>query len=221
MKMDKKSLLDLRQKIKAKKPRFSRQDSHKKKRLGNKWRRPKGIDSKMRLSLSGYRRSPSKGFRSPCLVRGQDRKGNDLVLVHNLSELKGQKAVTIAAAVSLRNKVAIVEECLEKGITISNIRKPSDFLEQVKQQMDKKKKQKEKKESEKKQKAKEKEKKAAELEKKKKEEEEKKKKEESKGQEKQAEKQPGSLEDLASEEEQKKKEKQDKDKVLTKKGTSY
>jgi hypothetical protein len=29
------------------------------------------------------------------------------------------------------------------------------------------------------------------------------------------------LEDLASEEEQKKKEKQDKDKVLTKKGTSY
>ncbi len=219
--MDKKSLLGLRQKIKAKKPNFSRQDSHKKKRLGNRWRRPKGIDSKMRLSLSGYKRSPSKGFRSPRRVRGQDRKGNELILVHNVAELQGHKAVTIAGTVSLRKKVAIVKECMDKSITVSNIKDPAAFLEQVRQQMDKKKQQKEKKESEKKQKAKEKEKKAAELEKKKKEEEEKKKKEESKEQEKKPEKQPETLEDLASEDEKKKKEKQDKDKVLTKKGTNY
>ena len=34
-----------------KKPTFSRTDSHKKKRLGIKWRRPKGIQNKRRLQI--------------------------------------------------------------------------------------------------------------------------------------------------------------------------
>ena len=43
-----KKLLELRKKIKGKKPNFIRQDAHKHKRLARKWRKPKGIQSKMR-----------------------------------------------------------------------------------------------------------------------------------------------------------------------------
>ena len=45
--------LELRKDIKKKKPTFLRQDGHKKKRLGNKWRRPTGTDNKVRLGLRG------------------------------------------------------------------------------------------------------------------------------------------------------------------------
>ena len=41
-------LLELRKRIKRKKPEFIRQDAHKKKSLESKWRKPKGLHSKMR-----------------------------------------------------------------------------------------------------------------------------------------------------------------------------
>ena len=39
-------LLKLRKRIKKKKPRFVRQDSHKKPKLKKKWKKPKGLQSK-------------------------------------------------------------------------------------------------------------------------------------------------------------------------------
>ena len=47
------SLLELRRAMKRKKPDFIRQDSHKKAGLGAKWRKPKGIHSKMRKKHKG------------------------------------------------------------------------------------------------------------------------------------------------------------------------
>ena len=67
--------LALRAQMKGKKPEFIRQDAHKKPGLGWKWRRPKGITSKMRLHLKGYRRIVKKGYRSPKDVRGLTKDG--------------------------------------------------------------------------------------------------------------------------------------------------
>ena len=61
--MEKKDLLEFRKKIKAKKPNFIRQDAHKKGEIKKKWRRPKGLQSKMRLHKRGYRKSPSRLLR--------------------------------------------------------------------------------------------------------------------------------------------------------------
>ena len=70
-----KELLELRNKIKAKKPRFIRHDAHKKKRVSLNWRRPRGRQSKMRLHKKGYARGRSTGFGSPNQIRNLSRQG--------------------------------------------------------------------------------------------------------------------------------------------------
>ena len=68
--MAEENLLQLRKRIKAKKPNFVRQDSHKQKEVKKKWRKPKGMQSKMRLKKKGYRKSVSIGYGSPKKVNG-------------------------------------------------------------------------------------------------------------------------------------------------------
>ena len=68
-------LLDKRRRIKKKKPDFIMQSAHKKSRLEQKWKRPRGIDSKMRLNLKGHQKCVEVGYRSPRAVRGLDKSG--------------------------------------------------------------------------------------------------------------------------------------------------
>ena len=178
-----------------KKPSFSRQDSHKKKRLGSKWRRPKGLQSKMRLQKKGYKRIVEVGFGTR-----KDEKGkiNDLevVLVFNKKDLENidikKQGIIISSNVGTRNKIEIIKEAEDKKINILNVKNPKDYIKNIED-----KRAKIKKEKEEKQKAKEERKKA-------------KPKKEKKGTEKKEEKE-------MTEEEQKEKEKKEKDKLLTKK----
>ena len=66
-----KELLDKRKALKKKKPVFTRQDAHKKKKVGWKWRKPKGSDSKMRVGKKGYKRSVRPGWGSPACGRAR------------------------------------------------------------------------------------------------------------------------------------------------------
>lgn len=45
--------------------KFIRQDAHKKAKLKNLWRKPKGLHNKMRLQKKGYRRLPKVGMGTP------------------------------------------------------------------------------------------------------------------------------------------------------------
>jgi large subunit ribosomal protein L32e len=193
--VEKKELLGLRKKVKAKKPNFIRQDAHKKAEISKKWRRPKGIQSKMRLKKKGYRRSPSKGYRSPALIRGLHASGLVLVRIASKKELENVdpkiEGVVINAAVGFKKRTELVKYAKEKGITILNIKNIDEYLKKIDEKLKNKKEEKEKK-KEKKEK-KEKEKKAA-----------KPKKEEK-------------LAEKLTEEEQKDQEKKEKDKLLTKK----
>lgn len=190
-----KELLELRKGMKKKKPNFIRQDAHKKKRVGTGWRVSRGTDSKMRLGLSGYRKSPSQGYRSPVLVRGLDRSGLIPVRVSTISELdkikKETEGIIINNAIGTKKRMAIIEKAEASGIKILNIKNPAEYLKQKKDIMQKKKEAKDKKLAEKEKKHKEKEKKADE------------KKE--------------NLSEKVTEEEKKDQEKKEKDKVLTKK----
>jgi len=204
---DTKKLLELRNKIKKKKPLFIRQDAHKHKRLGRKWRKPKGIQSKMRLRRRGYRKSVSVGYRSPENVRYFDKSEFKKCLISSLKDLKtidGKKqGIIIASYVGLKKKIDIIKEAQKLSIRILNIKDPNQFLKNIEDKLKKQKEEKQKLKQEKQKKLKKREEKAKE---KVKEKEEK----EKKGKEK--------SEDLAEkikkEEEEKKKE---KDKVLTKK----
>ena len=124
-----KKSLELRKSIKSKKPGFAMQNSGRLKRLDNKWRKPKGIDSKMRLKYA-KRKMVSPGYGSPKDVKGLDSLGLEPVLVHNIADLEKlekNQTVVIASSVGKRKKINIVEACAEKKLTISNLKNPDEF----------------------------------------------------------------------------------------------
>jgi len=159
-------MLELRKKIKKKKPVFIRQDAHKKARLSKKWRRPKGLQSKMRIGFKGYRRSVEPGWGSPSSVKHVHSSGLIPVQVFSLVDLSDIDAKTsgviIASAVGQKKRVAIIKEAEKLGLKIINIKDTSAFVKSVEEKLDKKKKDKEAKAKKKEAKAKEKKKKSEE-----------------------------------------------------------
>ncbi len=130
-----KRLLTQRIAAKKRKPRFARQDSHKKVKLAIGWRRPKGLQSKLRLRRKGHRAHVSVGYGSPAAVRGLDRSGLVSCLVHTPAELEALDAKThgvlIGSTVGMKSKVAIVKVAQRKNLTILNVKDPSAFLKAV------------------------------------------------------------------------------------------
>lgn len=118
------SILELRKILKSKKPAFFRQDSKKRKRIGESWRRPKGIQSKMRLKKKGHPKPISSGYRSPKEVRGMHKKGLFPVRVMNPEQVSGidskNEGIIIGKGTGLREKIAILEEAAKKGIVVLN-----------------------------------------------------------------------------------------------------
>ncbi len=116
--------LKLRKDIKKRKPAFLRADGHKRTRVGTKWRRPKGLQNKMRLAKKGYRVSVSRGYGSPKAVYGLHPKGLAIVTAANPEALKGLdpkvQGAEIPATVGLQKRIAILSAAAEAGITVLN-----------------------------------------------------------------------------------------------------
>jgi len=200
---DVKKLLAHRKTLKAKKPSFIRESFLKRKRLALKWRRPKGLHSKMRHGFKGHRKTIKVGYKSPVLVRGLTRSGLKIVYVSNIKELekvdKGKECVIIKKTVGLKKMIELLKKAKELSLAVSNVKDIKEFLIKAEEMLKKKKEEKKKRLEEKKKKEKEKE----------------KKKEEKKEKEKKKEETADELaERVKKEEEEQKKE---KDKVLTKK----
>ena len=128
-------LLDLRERRKAKKPNFIRQDAHKKSRLEVKWRKPKGLHSKMWLRRSGRLTRVSVGFGSPNKVRYLHKSGLRCVVVHSANELKRinkeKDGVIIAKTVGLRKRVEILKQIKGMGISLLNIKDINAYLKEA------------------------------------------------------------------------------------------
>jgi large subunit ribosomal protein L32e len=149
--------IDHRKKIKSKKPQFSAQDSHKLKRIKPRWRKPKGLQSKMRLRHGSYHSHISPGWRSPAEARGQSPQGLFPVIVHRATDIAvidaKTHAIIVASSVSSRNKIIIYDRAKEKGITILNRKAdnlPKKIEELAKQKEKARKEREEKKDSKKK-----------------------------------------------------------------------
>ncbi len=119
-------LLELRNVMNRRRPKFIRQESWRYKRVKPNWRRPRGIDSKMRLKKKGKPPLVSIGYRGPRAVRGLHPTGFEEVLVHNPKELEtidpSRQAVRIASAVGRRKRIEIIEKADELGIVVLNRR---------------------------------------------------------------------------------------------------
>ena len=149
-----KELLELRKQIKGKKPDFIRQDAHKKKRLGKKWRRPKGLHSKIRLKLRGRAKRVSAGYRSPRKVRYLHKSGLKQCIIKSIKDLESLDAqkncLIISSSLGDKKKIIILKKAKESGFNILNFKNPDDYIKKVEDKINLRKKIKENKKKEKK-----------------------------------------------------------------------
>lgn len=121
-----KRLLRLRNLLNRKRPRFLRSLWWKFAKFDEVWRRPRGIDNKIRHKLKGYPPMVSVGYRGPKLVRGLHPTGREITIIYNVSDLekvdKEKQIVYIASTVGKRKRLEIVKKAQELGIKIANAR---------------------------------------------------------------------------------------------------
>jgi large subunit ribosomal protein L32e len=119
-------LLELRRQIAERRPSFVRHESWRYKRLKPNWRKPKGVDNKVRKSVKGWPKLVKVGYRGPKSVRYLHPSGYREVLVHNLNELTGtvpgRDAVRIGSTVGAKKRAALLRRANELGLVILNPR---------------------------------------------------------------------------------------------------
>lgn len=118
--------LKLRARMKRKKPNFVRPESWRYVRLKENWRKPKGLDHKVRLKYKGWPPGVNVGYRGPKSARGLHPSGYREVLVHNIEELREidpkTQAIRIAHTVGKRKRTRILVEAKKRKILILNLR---------------------------------------------------------------------------------------------------
>lgn len=129
-----KRLLELRRKIKSRKPLFIRQDTGKK-RLKIKWRRPTGLHSKLRGRLSGRPKRIAIGYRSPRKVRGLHKSGLQKYVISSIKDLEGLDAKKIGLVISSslgdRKRIIMLKRASELGFNVLNIKNPDEYVKDV------------------------------------------------------------------------------------------
>jgi large subunit ribosomal protein L32e len=117
-------LRKIREYLKRKRPHFHRVESWRYKRVKERWRKARGIDSKARKKKSGWPISPTIGFRSPKRVRYQSPSGKEEVLIYSPVDLSlidsNQQVGRIAAKIGRKKREQIIMEAELLNIHILN-----------------------------------------------------------------------------------------------------
>ena len=119
-----KRLLKVRSSINKRRPKFRQYESWRYVRVKDHWRKPTGIDNKMRFNLKGWPRSVTVGWRGPAEVRGLHSSGMEEVEVWNTADLdKVNPQVQVArigGTVGARKREAIKAKAAELSVRILN-----------------------------------------------------------------------------------------------------
>ena len=118
--------LKVRARAKNKKPAFVRAESWKYDRFSISWRRPRGLDNKIRRKIKGWPAGVSVGYKGPKIARGLHPSGYREVLVYNVQDLStidpNTQAARIAHTVGKRKRALIVAEAKKLNIKILNFK---------------------------------------------------------------------------------------------------
>ena len=119
-----KKLVELRREFAERRPAFVRPESWRYDRLRPMWRRPKGLDNKVRKSKKGWPRLAKVGYRGPLVSRYLHPSGHYEAIVHNPEELEGlipgRDVARIGATVGARKRGKILTRAKELGIGVLN-----------------------------------------------------------------------------------------------------
>ncbi len=118
--------LKLRARARNKKPAFVRAESWKYDRFSLSWRKPRGLDNKIRRKIKGWPPGPSVGYKGPKIARGLHPSGYREVIVYNATDLTNidpnTQAVRIAHTVGKRKRATIIAKAKELNLKILNIK---------------------------------------------------------------------------------------------------
>lgn len=117
-------LLRARKKVSTTRPKFVRQESWRYIRLAENWRKPKGVDNKMRKQVSGVPPLVKVGYRGPKSARGLHPSGYRDRLIHNIRDLEKLDpkidAARIGHTVGRRKRIDIVSRANALGVKVLN-----------------------------------------------------------------------------------------------------
>lgn len=114
--------------VKVKKTRreFNRFQSDLFKRVKPSWRKPRGIDNKVRKGKKGTIKMPSVGFKGNNLVRHILPNGFRKVIINNIKDLDALTSLNriycgeIASTVGSRKRIGIIKRAADLGIVLTN-----------------------------------------------------------------------------------------------------
>ena len=132
--------LKARKRVKKKKPAFVRPESWRYVKLKESWRRPRGLDHKMRRKIKGWPPTVSVGYKGPKVARGLHPSGYKEVLVHNAKETSNidpkSEAARIAHTVGKKKRVQIIAEAKKKKVYILNFKPAKELAEKEKEELE-------------------------------------------------------------------------------------
>ncbi|RKF83627.1 60S ribosomal protein L32 [Golovinomyces cichoracearum] len=106
--------------------RFNRHQSDAYKCVDASWRKPKGIDNRVRRRFAGQIAMPSIGYGSNKKTRHMMPSGHKAFLVHNSRDIdlllmhNKTFAAEISHSVSSRKRIDIVQRAKELGVKVTN-----------------------------------------------------------------------------------------------------
>jgi large subunit ribosomal protein L32e len=119
-----KALVEKRTEVARHRPEFVRQESWRYVRIKPMWRKPKGVDSKMRRQDKGWPALVRVGYRGPVASRGLHPSGHFERLVQRPAELEGmvpgRDVARIGSGVGARKRALIISRASELGIRVVN-----------------------------------------------------------------------------------------------------
>lgn len=127
-----------RKKTSVKRPKFSKFESWRLVRLKDHWRKPKGIDNKMRQKRRGWPKTVNIGYGSHKASRGLHPSGKKEVIVYNIGDLAiidpYTEVARIGSSVGKRKRNVILEDASKRGIKVLN---PGDIIDELRSVSDK------------------------------------------------------------------------------------
>ncbi|KAH8429540.1 60S ribosomal protein L32 [Aspergillus melleus] len=114
--------------VKKRTKRFWRHQSDRFMRVGESWRKPKGIDNRVRRRFKSNIPMPSIGYGSNKKTRHMMPSGHKAFLVQNPKDVElllmhnRTYAAEIGHAVSSRKRVDIIQKAKELGVKVTNPR---------------------------------------------------------------------------------------------------